>query len=107
MHLFVGMFLGLFFQKCGDDASKVITNLGFLLCGVVYIAYTALMPAVLKCKQFRMCSFSQINQLEFAVPSEVSILKKERFNNWYQLRTYYIATMMFDIPLQVTFYYVP
>lgn len=37
----------------------------------------------------------------FLVPSELPVLKKERFNNWYKLTTYYAAFMVVDIPMQV------
>ncbi|KAF7385557.1 hypothetical protein HZH68_013987 [Vespula germanica] len=31
----------------------------------------------------------------------VAILKKEQFNNWYQLRTYYLALLIANIPVQL------
>ena len=34
-------------------------------------------------------------------PAEISILKKEVFNNWYKLRTYYIATLITSTPIHV------
>lgn len=37
----------------------------------------------------------------FSVPSELAILKKERFNNWYKLKTYYAAFLVADVPMQV------
>lgn len=40
-------------------------------------------------------------------PSEVSILRKERFNNWYRLKTYYAAMLVSDVPIQVSFLYIP
>ncbi|XP_060531306.1 ATP-binding cassette subfamily G member 4-like [Cylas formicarius] len=85
LHFLVGIFLGLNFQKCGYDASKVITNVSFFMCSVVYVSYTALMPSVLR------------------YPSELSLIKKEHFNRWYKLKTYYIAHMVTDIPMQILF----
>ncbi|XP_050512644.1 ATP-binding cassette sub-family G member 1 isoform X6 [Diabrotica virgifera virgifera] len=85
LHLLVGLFLGITFQNCGRDATKVISNLGFLQVGIVYLAYTSMMPAVLK------------------FPTELVILKKESFNNWYKLTTYYAAFLVFDIPQQMLF----
>lgn len=52
MHVLVGLFLGVVYQNCGWDASKTINNLGLHMCGLAYIAYTSIMPAVLKCKYF-------------------------------------------------------
>lgn len=34
-------------------------------------------------------------------PAEISILKKEVFNNWYKLRTYYLATIITSTPIHV------
>lgn len=85
LHILVGIFLGLTFQHSGKDADKVHNNLGFMLCSVVYLCYTSLMPGVLK------------------FPTELSILKRERFNNWYKLKTYFAAFLITDVPIQVLF----
>lgn len=89
LHCLVAILLGLMFKRAGDDASKTINNIGFLMITGLYLIYTSMMPAVLK------------------FPLELAILKKERFNNWYQLRTYYMATLMIAIPLNIlnTFVY--
>lgn len=89
LHLFVAVLLGLLFEHAGEDASKTISNIGFFLVTGLYFIYTSMMPGVLK------------------FPLELAILKKERFNNWYQLRTYYIATLVITIPLNIfnTFVY--
>ena len=34
----------------GNDGSKSIQNAGFMIVTAVYLTYTAMMPAVLKCK---------------------------------------------------------
>lgn len=85
LHLLVGIFLGVTFQNSGYDGSKTITNISFFLVSVVYLSYTSLMPAVLR------------------FPSEMSIIRKEHFNRWYKLRTYYIAFLTADIPMQMLF----
>ncbi|KAJ8922886.1 hypothetical protein NQ315_007921 [Exocentrus adspersus] len=85
LHILVGIFLGFTFEYCGKDASKVHANLGFLLACIVYLSYTSTMPAVLK------------------FPSELAMLKKERFNNWYKLKTYFAAFLVSDIPIQASF----
>lgn len=38
----------------------------------------------------------------FLVPTELSVLKKENFNNWYTLRTYYSAFVVTSTPIQVS-----
>lgn len=82
-HLLVGVLLGLLYENAGNDSSKTISNIGFQLVTIIYLGYTSTMPAVLK------------------FPLEIDILKKERFNNWYQLKTYYITTLVTSIPLQM------
>jgi len=89
LHFLVATLLGLLFEHAGEDASKTLSNVSFLYVTGIYFLYTSLMPAVLK------------------FPLELAILKKERFNNWYQLRTYYVATLVITLPLTVfsTFVY--
>lgn len=82
---FVAILLGLLFEHTGDDSSKTLSNLGFLMISIMYIVYTTLIPAVLK------------------FPLEIAILRKERFNNWYKLKTYCIAVLMTTLPLQILY----
>nr|XP_034180076.1 ATP-binding cassette sub-family G member 4 [Osmia lignaria]XP_034180077.1 ATP-binding cassette sub-family G member 4 [Osmia lignaria] len=88
LHLLVGILLGLLYTDSGDNGSKTIMNVGFFLVSAVYLCYTSMMPAVLK------------------FPSEFSTLKKERFNNWYQLRTYYAASLICSLPIQVAYAFI-
>ncbi|KAG7210047.1 hypothetical protein KM043_011621 [Ampulex compressa] len=84
-HFLVGMILGLLYVNAGEDGSKTLNNVGFFLVTTIYLCYTSMMPAVLK------------------FPSELMVLKKEQFNNWYKLRTYYIAMFIANLPVQVIF----
>ncbi|KAF5299606.1 hypothetical protein FQA39_LY11521 [Lamprigera yunnana] len=83
LHTFIGIFIGLFYLNNGNDASKTLSNFGYLLITIAYLCYTSIMPAVLR------------------FPSELPVLKKEKFNNWYDLKTYYFAFMLADIPIQM------
>ncbi|GBP69634.1 ATP-binding cassette sub-family G member 4 [Eumeta japonica] len=85
LHFLVGIILGLLYKSAGNDGSKVISNIGYLMVSLVYLSYTSLMPAVLR------------------FPQELPVLKKENFNNWYDLKTYYIAVLLTSIPMQVSF----
>ncbi|KAM3964150.1 ATP-binding cassette sub-family G member 4-like [Aphomia sociella] len=87
-HIFIGVLLGLLFEQSGSDGSNTISNMGYLLISVSYLCYTSLIPAVLK------------------FPTELKILKKENFNNWYNLKTYYAAVLVTGMPLQVVFSFV-
>lgn len=83
VHFLVAILLGLLYANAGEDGSKTFSNVSFLMVTGIYFMYTSMMPAVLK------------------FPLELAILKKERFNNWYQLRTYYAATLVVAIPLNL------
>lgn len=39
----------------------------------------------------------------FLVPSQLPIIVKEHFNQWYSLGAYYLAVTFADIPIQVKF----
>ncbi|XP_059049584.1 ATP-binding cassette sub-family G member 4-like [Achroia grisella] len=88
LHVLIGIFVGLLFQDAGSDGSKTINNMGYLLASMTYLTYTSLMPAVLR------------------FPTELAVLKKENFNNWYSLKTYYIAVLITSIPLQICYSFV-
>ncbi|XP_073990820.1 ATP-binding cassette subfamily G member 4 isoform X2 [Rhodnius prolixus] len=85
LHILVGVVMGLLFKDAGHYGNKSISNVSFFICALVYQSFTSVMPAVLK------------------FPMEISVLKKEQFNNWYQLRTYYVAFLLANIPLQMIF----
>ncbi|XP_068085218.1 ATP-binding cassette sub-family G member 1 isoform X2 [Anabrus simplex] len=85
LHVGVAVTLGLIFNGVGQDGSKTITNFSFLFCCSQYLTYTTMTPATLK------------------YPQEVAILKKEWFNNWYKLRTYYAASLAAHVPVHLTF----
>lgn len=85
LHVFTGIILGLLYENAGSDGSKTVNNIGFSLVSTVYLCYTSMMPAVLK------------------FPSELPILRKEQFNNWYKLRTYYLAILLANMPIQMIF----
>lgn len=83
MHFLVAILLGLLYENVGADGSRTFSNVSFLMATGIYFMYTSIIPAVLK------------------FPLELAILKKERFNNWYQLKTYYVATLVMAIPLNI------
>lgn len=101
-HVVCAIVVGLLFGDSGINATKTISNIASFLVHILYLWYTTLMPGVLKCKVLLI--FSEIvNWLHlFAiVPSEMKILRKESFNNWYKIRTYFVAAMLTTLPVQV------
>lgn len=85
VHLCVGILLGLLFNESGRDGSKGVSNVGYFFVTCVYLSYTSLMPALMK------------------FPMELLVLKKEQFNNWYKLSTYFTAFLLTTIPVQMSF----
>lgn len=45
--------------------------------------------------------FYNILCLYSLVPSELSVMRKEYFNKWYSISTYYISVTFVDLPVQV------
>ncbi|XP_050539802.1 ATP-binding cassette sub-family G member 1-like [Daktulosphaira vitifoliae] len=88
MHFLVGVLLGLLFENAGVDGGKTINNIGFFIVSLVYLSYTSIMPAILK------------------FPAEIHILKKELFNNWYKLPTYFVAFLLTNLPIQMMFCFI-
>ncbi|XP_072938569.1 ATP-binding cassette sub-family G member 4-like [Epargyreus clarus] len=85
LHVMTGVLLGILYGNAGNDASKTFSNLSYFIVSAVYLCYTSLMPAVLK------------------FPAELGILKKENFNSWYNLKTYYAAVLLTSMPLQIMY----
>lgn len=85
IHFVLGLIFGLFFNSVGNESNKVISNIGFLMILLIYLTYTNMMPSVLK------------------FPLEIGLLKKEQFNNWYNLKTYYLAQLIANLPIQLIF----
>ncbi|CAH2076091.1 unnamed protein product, partial [Iphiclides podalirius] len=88
LHVMIGVLIGLMYEQAGSDGSKTINNLGYFIVSAAYLCYTSLMPAVLK------------------FPLELAVLKKENFNNWYNLKTYYAAILVTGVPLQICYSFV-
>ncbi|CAD7079005.1 unnamed protein product [Hermetia illucens] len=85
LHILCAILIGILYGDSGTNATKTFSNVGLLMIGVVYIWYTTMMPSVLK------------------FPLEIATIKKETFNNWYKLRTYYLATQITSTPIHVLF----
>uniref|UniRef100_A0A0A9YT30 ATP-binding cassette sub-family G member 4 n=1 Tax=Lygus hesperus TaxID=30085 RepID=A0A0A9YT30_LYGHE len=83
LHLVTGIVTGCLFINAGQDGSKSLSNLGYLMAVVVYQSFTSVMPAVLK------------------IPGEIDVLRKEQFNNWYKLRTFYLAFLSSRLPAEL------
>ncbi|XP_030561814.1 ATP-binding cassette sub-family G member 1 isoform X1 [Drosophila novamexicana] len=85
MHILSAVMIGLFFGDSGMNATKQISNVGMIMIHCTYLWYTTIMPGILR------------------YPLEIEIIKKETFNNWYKLKTYYVATMITSTPVHIIF----
>ncbi|XP_013112641.1 ATP-binding cassette sub-family G member 1 [Stomoxys calcitrans] len=83
MHILCAILIGLLFGDSGSNADKQLSNFGSFLVHSLYLWYTTIMPGVLR------------------FPQEIAIIKKESFNNWYKLRTYYLATLITSTPVHI------
>lgn len=84
-HLISGSLLGTIFLGVGDDANRPFDNFKFVISVVVFFMYTHVMCPVL------------------VFPAEVNILRREYFNRWYGLKSYFMALTVSSIPSQIIF----
>uniref|UniRef100_A0A1I8NYQ4 ABC transporter domain-containing protein n=1 Tax=Stomoxys calcitrans TaxID=35570 RepID=A0A1I8NYQ4_STOCA len=89
MNIILGLIVGGIYIGVGNDASKALFNFGFAFTIVIAYLYLPLMPVL---AQF---------------PSEMKLLKREYFNQWYKLSSYYMAmiTSRFPYMLLLAFIY--
>jgi len=68
LHILVGGILGGLFLDDGNNGSRTVSNLGYLFICVVYLSYTTLLPAVIRCKFWLMgLNFTNLGWLFVAV----------------------------------------
>ncbi|KNC20969.1 hypothetical protein FF38_09024 [Lucilia cuprina] len=80
MNICLGLLVGGIFLGVGNDATKALFNFGFAFTIVIGYLYLPLMPVLL---QF---------------PTEMKLLKREYFNQWYGLSSYYLASITSKFP---------
>lgn len=84
-HLAIAVMLGLTFQGVGNNAARPFDNFKFLISVEVFYVYTQIMKNVM------------------LMPFEIKILRREYFNRWYGLKSYYTALTLAAAPLVLLF----
>ncbi|ALC39759.1 CG4822 [Drosophila busckii] len=80
MNIILALIVGGIYQGVGRQASKALFNFGFIFTIVIAYLYLPMMPVLL---QF---------------PTEIKLLKREYFNQWYRLSSYYAAMISAKLP---------
>lgn len=83
LYIFLGTIIGGLFLDFGHDGSKTIFNFGFCFTCIIVFMYCPLLPVLLN------------------FPLEVQLLKREHFNRWYGLPSYFLAITTISIPFHI------
>ncbi|XP_014255565.1 ATP-binding cassette sub-family G member 4 isoform X2 [Cimex lectularius] len=83
MHVLIGLVIGGLFYNFGNDASKTLFNFGFCYVSMIVFMYTPMLPALVW------------------FPMEVQLIKREHFNRWYNLNSYFMAITLSRLPMQL------
>lgn len=79
----IAFLVGTLYYDIGTNGSKIIDNCGFLFFSLMFLIFISVMPTVL------------------TFPLEKMIFIREYLNNWYSVKSYYLAKTVSDLPLQM------
>nr|QBQ34586.1 ATP-binding cassette sub-family G member 18 [Diaphorina citri]QER78504.1 ATP-binding cassette transporter [Diaphorina citri] len=84
-HLMCGLAVGIVFMGKSNDGTQFFNHMKFCMGVILFHTYTQCMVQVL------------------LFPTEVKLLKKEYFNQWYGLRPYFLALQLSKAPFLIFF----
>ncbi len=94
----------LFFSK-GNEGSMARNNVSLLFFLNIIVMFSAKMATVLTCKQHNTAYYYIVIYINltyyYQVPLERPIIAREHLNNWYTLKTYFLAKSAADFPFEV------
>ncbi|KYN41883.1 ATP-binding cassette sub-family G member 4 [Trachymyrmex septentrionalis] len=82
MHLTIALIVGALYFKIGQDAAYVLDNYSLSYYNIMFLTYSAFSATMV------------------TIPLELPILKREHFNRWYKLQSYYLAGKVADFLVQ-------
>ncbi|KAI9586388.1 hypothetical protein GQX74_002235 [Glossina fuscipes] len=85
LHIACALLVGSSYGDSGSNGSKQLSNYSLLMVVCLYVWFTTAMPAIVR------------------IPAEIMIVKRETFNNWYKLRTFYLAHFITSAPVHIIF----
>lgn len=90
--------IGLLFYQIGTDASRIIFQYGLYYTCIIYFVYVPMMPLLIKGKYCSIVLKTLYVYCWISVPLEMKYLKKEYFNKWYNIKSYYMALTLSTLP---------
>uniref|UniRef100_A0A1A9V888 ABC transporter domain-containing protein n=1 Tax=Glossina austeni TaxID=7395 RepID=A0A1A9V888_GLOAU len=85
LHIACALLVGCMYGDSGSNGNKQLSNFSLLMVVCQYLWFTTAMPAIVR------------------IPAEIMIVKRETFNNWYKLRTFYLAHFITSAPVHILF----
>ncbi|XP_066601780.1 ATP-binding cassette sub-family G member 1-like [Prorops nasuta] len=82
MHFAIALLVGILYFGIGQDAAFVLDNFNLLFFSAMFVMYSAFSSTIV------------------TFPLELAVLRREHFNRWYKLRSFYLAKKLADIPVQ-------